>query len=95
MDQRDFNEFSDQVSSLIEKDCSIVYTDFANHVGPIVMALRDRGVQAIGYYGKMSETEKVDAYKRWKSGEYPVIVATMAFGLGINKPNVRFVSRND
>ena len=36
-----------------------MYTDFANHVGPIVMALRDRGVQAIGYYGKMSETEKV------------------------------------
>ena len=62
MDQRDFNEFSDQVSSLIGKDCSIVYTDFAYHVGPIVMVLRDRGVQAIGYYGQMSETEKVDAY---------------------------------
>ena len=58
LDQRDFNEFADQVSSLIGKECSIVYTDFANHVGPIVMALRDRGVQAIGYYGKMRETER-------------------------------------
>ena len=94
LDQRNFNEFADQVSSLIGKECSIVYTDFANHVGPIVMALRDRGVQAIGYYGKMRETEKVDAYRRWKSGEYPVIVATRAFGLGINKANVRFVIRN-
>ena len=80
LDHRDFNHFADEVSSLISNECSIVYTDFANHVGPIVMALRDRGVQAIGYYGKMKEREKIDAYKRWKSGEYAVIVATRAFG---------------
>ena len=95
LDHRDFNNFADRVSSLIGSECSIVYTDFANHVGPIVMALRDRGVQAIGYYGKMNEREKVDVYKRWKSGEYAVIVATHAFGLGINKPDVRFVIRNE
>ena len=94
LDHRDFNEFADKVSSLIGKECSIVYTDFANHVGPIVMALRDRGVQAIGYYGKMNEREKIDAYKRWKNGEYAVIVATRAFGIGINKPDVRYVIRN-
>ena len=41
LDHRDFNDFADQVTSLIGKECSIVYTDFANHVGPIVMALRD------------------------------------------------------
>ena len=34
---------------MIGKECSIVYTDFANNVGPIVMALCDQGVQAIGY----------------------------------------------
>ena len=61
------------------------------HVGPIVLALRDRGVNAIGYYGKMKESEKREAYIRWKSGRVPVIVA---FGLGINKENVRFVFRN-
>jgi len=41
LDHRDFNDFADKVSSLIGNECSIVYTDFANHVGPIVMALRD------------------------------------------------------
>ena len=51
-------------------------------------------MKAIGYYGKMKESEKSDAYVRWKSGEVPVIVATRAFGLGINKEDVRFVIRN-
>ena len=94
LDHRDFNEFADQVASMVKNDCSIVYTDFATHVGPIVLALRDRGVNAIGYYGKMKESEKSDAYLRWKTGDVPVIVATRAFGLSINKENVRFVIRN-
>ena len=63
-------------------------------MGPIVLALRDRDIQAIGYYGKMKELEKREAYFKWKNGEIQVIVATRAFGLGINKPDVRFVIRN-
>ena len=42
----------------------------------------------------MKESEKSDAYIRWKNGDVPVIVATRAFGLGINKENVRYVIRN-
>ena len=35
LDHRDFNKFADQVASMVKNDCSIVYTDFATHVGPI------------------------------------------------------------
>ena len=94
LDSRDFNNFADAVKELIEGHCSIIYTDFACHVGPIVLALRDRDVLSIGYYGKMKESEKRESYCKWKSGEIQVIVATRAFGLGINKSNVRFVIRN-
>ena len=94
LDSRDFNNFADLVTELIEEHCSIVYTDFACHVGPIVLALRNRGVLSIGYYGKMKELEKRESYCKWKSGEIQVIVVTRAFGLGINKSNVRFVIRN-
>ena len=66
LDYRDFNEFADKV---VKNDSSIVYTDFATHVGPIVLALRDYGENAIGYYGKMKESEKDDAYLRWKKGD--------------------------
>ena len=93
-DSRDFNNFADLVKDLIVGECSIIYTDFACHVGPIVIALRDRDIQAIGYYGKMKELEKREAYCKWKGGEVQVIVATRAFGLGINKADMRFVIRN-
>ena len=58
LNSRDFNNFADLVKDLIVGECSIIYTDFACHVGPIVIALRDRDIQAIGYYGKMKELEK-------------------------------------
>jgi len=58
------------------------------------LALRDRGLSAVGYYGKMKEGEKNESYLKWKMGEVKVIVVTRAFGLGINKPDVRFVIRN-
>ena len=37
----------------------------------------------------MKEGEKTEAYNKWKSGEVQIIVATRAFGLGINEPDVR------
>ena len=58
LDQRDFNDFAYRVSRLIKDSCAIVCTAFANHVGPIVLALRDHGINAVGYYGKMREYEK-------------------------------------
>ena len=91
LDSRDFNTFADRVKEIISDKCTIVYTDFACHVAPIVLALRDRSLQAVGYYGKMKEGEKTETYFKWKSGEVQIIVATRAFGLGINKPDVRFV----
>ena len=58
------------------------------------MALRERGINAVGYYGKMRESKKRESYISWKNGDTPVLVATRAFGLGIDKSNVRFVIRN-
>jgi len=87
LDSRDFNNFADAVKELIEGYCSIIYTDFASHVDPFVLALRDKGVLSIGYYGKMKESENRESYCKWKSEEIQIIVAMRAFGLGINKSN--------
>ena len=95
LDSRDFNSFADRVKEILADKCTIVYTDFACHVAPIVLTLIDRGLQAVGYYGKMKEGEKAEAYYKWKIGEVKIIVATRAFsGLGINKSDVTFVIRN-
>ena len=53
----------------------------------IVLDLRDRNLQAIGYYSKIKEEEKAEAYSRWKNGEVQVMASTRAFGLGINEPS--------
>ena len=92
LENHDFNNFADKVADIIDPgQCSIVYTDFALHVGLIVLALRDREIEAVGYYGKMKESDKSDALMKWWSGKVNVIVATRTFGLGINKSDVRYM----
>ena len=69
----------------------IVYTDFARHVGSIVCALNDKEIKAVGYYGSMSDKDKEESHMSWHDGHVTVMVATRAFGLGINKKNIRLV----
>jgi len=57
---------AERVEQIIGSQCTIVYTDFASHVSPIVIALRDRDIKAIGYYGKMKGIDKQDSYRKWK-----------------------------
>lgn len=43
------------------------------------------------YHAGMHKDEKIDVQRRWQAGEAHVVVATIAFGMGIDKPNVRYV----
>lgn len=43
------------------------------------------------YHAGMQKDEKIDVQRRWQAGEANVVVATIAFGMGIDKPNVRYV----
>ena len=69
----------------------IVYTDFAWYVEPIVCALNDREIKAVGYYGSTSDKDKEESHMSWHDGHVTVMVATRAFGLGIDKKNIRLV----
>jgi ATP-dependent DNA helicase RecQ len=53
--------------------------------------LNAQGIRAEKYHGKLKKTDREEAQRRWMSGETPVIVATSAFGLGIDKPDTRAV----
>ena len=48
-------------------------------------------LKAAAYHSKMSENEKVDVQNKWMMDEILIICATIAFGMGINKPDVRYV----
>ena len=58
----------------------IIYTDFIADIGPIVSALSDLGVEAVGYHGEMDAHSRQESYTKWKS-EVKIIVATKAFGM--------------
>ena len=72
----------------------LLYTDFLSDVGPILCALRSIGIECAGYYGEMDADERQLAQDEWMQGNVQVMVATKAFGLGIDKPNIRHVLRN-
>jgi len=70
------------------------YTDLIADIGAIVCALQQVGVEAVGYHGEMDAPSRQEYYLKWKSGQVQTIVATMAFGIGIDKPDIRHVVRS-
>jgi len=69
----------------------IVYSPTIAKVEETVDFLAENGIPAIGYHGKMDSDERRQNQERWMSDEVRVMVGTIAFGLGINKPSVRAV----
>jgi ATP-dependent DNA helicase RecQ len=69
----------------------IVYAPTIARVEETVAALAEAGIAAIGYHGKMDNATRRRNQEKWMSDEVPVLVGTVAFGLGINKASVRAV----
>jgi ATP-dependent DNA helicase RecQ len=53
--------------------------------------LDSKRIPAVGYHGQMENADRKESQERWMSDEVQVLVGTIAFGLGINKPSVRAV----
>jgi ATP-dependent DNA helicase RecQ len=70
---------------------TIVYVPTINKVSETAAFLRECGVEAVTYHGKMEAAERQRNQEKWMLGRPRVIVATIAFGLGINKPDVRLI----
>lgn len=70
---------------------SIVYTATVKAAEAAHQALRDAGHDAVLYHGRLRASQRQAAQEAFMSGQSPVMVATNAFGLGIDKADIRQV----
>jgi ATP-dependent DNA helicase RecQ len=73
----------------------IVYTGTRNSAEEIMRALEAEQIEALFYHGGLKGTERHEIQDRFMAGEADVIVATNAFGMGVDKPDIRFVYHYD
>jgi ATP-dependent DNA helicase RecQ len=73
----------------------IVYVATHRHAEQIAAELKQRRVDAVFYHGGLKAKERSEIQDRFMSGQVPVIVATNAFGMGVDKPDIRFVYHGD
>ncbi|GBQ26696.1 ATP-dependent DNA helicase RecQ [Gluconacetobacter azotocaptans DSM 13594] len=76
-------------------EAAIVYCGSRNKTERVARALRERDWPALPFHAGLPPIEKRAALARFRSGEPVVIVATIAFGMGIDRPDVRTVVHLD
>jgi len=69
----------------------IIYCSTRDQVDRMVADLGRNGVRAVPYHAGMKDTDRRDNQRLFQRDEAPIVVATVAFGMGINKSNVRFI----
>ncbi len=70
---------------------AIVYTRSRQQTHDIAKQLNDEGISATNYHAGLPQVLKDDRQERWYNNEFRVMVATNAFGMGIDKADVRLV----
>lgn len=74
-----------------KEQSGIIYCLSRKEVDSITQELQERGFSAMSYHAGLSDEERADHQNKFIKSQVDVIVATVAFGMGINKPDVRFV----
>ncbi len=83
-----------QVLSFINEhkdESGIIYCLSRKEVDQITGVLQANGISALNYHAGLSDAERTDHQNKFIRDQVDVMVATVAFGMGINKPNVRYV----
>jgi ATP-dependent DNA helicase RecQ len=76
-------------------EAGIVYALSRKRVEAITKDLNKAGIAAAAYHAGLADTERQEAQNGFQQDDIQVVVATVAFGMGIDKSNVRFVVHYD
>ena len=86
------DSIAETIKAFYRNQSGIIYCLSRKNCEKVAEELRkNHGIRAHHYHAGMDPPEKTAIQKRWQAGVYNVIVATIAFGMGIDKPDVRFV----
>ena len=73
----------------------IVYVRSREKAGEMAAAMKQAGISASFYHAGLGPVTRAERQEEWKQGKTRVMVCTNAFGMGIDKPDVRFVIHAD
>ena len=95
-----FRTEEEKIDSLIRRvrfaeKPGIVYVATRKNAELIMSTLNETGIDAVFYHGGLKGAERESIQERFMNGDVQVIVATNAFGMGIDKADVRFVYHFD
>ncbi len=86
------DSIADLINSQYDGQSGIIYALSRKNCEDIAKELREKyNINASHYHASLRPAEKNQTQKDWQAGRITVIVATIAFGMGIDKPDVRFV----
>ncbi|XP_021045191.1 ATP-dependent DNA helicase Q1 [Mus pahari] len=88
-------DFIEDIVKLIngryKEQSGIIYCFSQKDSEQITISLQKLGIHAGTYHANMEPEDKTKVHTQWAANELQVVVATVAFGMGIDKPDVRFV----
>lgn len=91
-DDKTIEDISSFIKENYPKKSGIIYCTTQKEVEKVAGILsKTHGLSADAYHASLPEKKRKQVQEDWMIDEVLIVVATIAFGMGINKPNVRFV----
>ncbi|KAM9310632.1 ATP-dependent DNA helicase Q1 isoform 3-T3 [Pholidichthys leucotaenia] len=85
------NDICSLIKTRYKDQSGIVYVFSQKDAESVSSELQKRDILAYPYHANMDPEDKSRVHRKWTSNKIQVVVATVAFGMGIDKPDVRFV----
>ena len=95
LDKKGGKTVTKAIAELIQKEfrrqSGIIYCLSRKECDTVAEAMNEAGISALAYHAGLGDGERSSVQDRWIRGSVLVVCATIAFGMGVDKPDVRFV----